>query len=48
MMARLEGDILLRAFAKKVRSIELMGEPVRHYNNTVRGFKQIPARVVAL
>jgi cytochrome P450 len=47
MMARLEGDILLAAFARKVDSIELTGEPVRHFNNTVRGFKRIPARVVA-
>ena len=47
MMARLEGEILLTAFARKVKSVELTGDLVRHFNNTVRGFKSIPARVVA-
>lgn len=47
MMARLEGEILLGAFARKVKSIRLTGEPVRHLNNTVRGFESMPARVVA-
>lgn len=47
MMARLEGEILLGAFARKVKSIRLTGEPVRHLNNTVRGFQSMPARVVA-
>ena len=45
MMARLEGEILLSTFARKVKTIELTGEPVRHFNNTVRGFTSIPARV---
>lgn len=48
MMARLEGDILMAAFARKVASIEIIGEPVRHFNNTVRGFTSIPARVTAI
>jgi len=47
MMARLEGEILLSAFACKVKSISLTGEPKRHLNNTVRGFTSMPARVVA-
>ncbi|SMP72825.1 cytochrome P450 [Noviherbaspirillum suwonense] len=42
MMARLEGDILLSALARKMKSIELTGEPVQHYNNTVRGYTSIP------
>jgi cytochrome P450 len=42
MMARLEGDILLSALARKMKSIELAGEPVQHYNNTVRGYTSIP------
>lgn len=45
MMARLEGEILLGAFARKVKTVELTGELVRHFNNTVRGLKSIPARV---
>lgn len=45
MMARLEGDILLSALARKVGSITLTAAPVRHLNNTVRGYTSIPAAV---
>lgn len=45
MMARLEGGIVMEAFARKVATVQLAGEPVRHFNNTVRGFTSIPARV---
>lgn len=37
MMARLEGDILLNALAKRMARIEITGTPIQHYNNTVRG-----------
>mgnify|MGYP001070763426 CR=1 FL=1 len=46
MMARLEGDILLGALARKVESITLTGEPVRHFNNTVRGYSSIPVSII--
>jgi cytochrome P450 len=42
MMARLEGDILLSALARKMASIKLEGEPVLHFNNTVRGYDSMP------
>lgn len=45
MMARLEGEIVLTAMAKKLGTLELTGEPVLHYNNTVRGYKSAPMRV---
>lgn len=47
MMARLEGDILLSALARKIKSIKLEGEPVLHFNNTVRGYDSIPVSVTA-
>jgi cytochrome P450 len=44
MMARLEGDILLSALARKMHSIELVGTPIHHFNNTVRGYTSIPVK----
>lgn len=45
MMARLEGEIILTAMARRIRSIESEGEPELHFNNTVRGAKSLPVRV---
>ena len=45
MMARLEGEIVLTVLAKNADQLELTGEPVLHYNNTVRGYKSAPMRV---
>ncbi|MEX5516844.1 cytochrome P450 [Pseudophaeobacter sp. 1A09344] len=47
MIARMEGEIVLRTLASKVESIELLGEPVLHFNNTVRGYTSMPMRVTA-
>ena len=48
MMARLEGEIVLTALARRVASIRLDGEPVQHFNNTVRGLKSMPVTVEPL
>ncbi len=48
MMARLEGEIVLTALARRVASIRLDGEPVQHFNNTVRGLKSMPVTVTPL
>ncbi len=45
MMARLEGEIVLTALANKLDKLELTGEPVLHFNNTVRGYMSSPLRV---
>lgn len=45
MMARLEGEIVLGALARMVDRLELTGEPVLHFNNTVRGYVSAPLRV---
>ncbi|MGE3244815.1 MAG: cytochrome P450 [Beijerinckiaceae bacterium] len=46
-MARMEGEIVLATLARMVASIELTGEPVLHFNNTVRGYKKVPLRIKA-
>jgi 4-methoxybenzoate monooxygenase (O-demethylating) len=46
-LARLEGEILLGALVRKVRSVELTDEPVRRYNNVLRSFERLPVRVAA-
>jgi 4-methoxybenzoate monooxygenase (O-demethylating) len=46
MMARLEADVLLTALARRVSRIELAGVPVRQLHNTLRGFEQLPVRLI--
>jgi 4-methoxybenzoate monooxygenase (O-demethylating) len=45
MLARLEGEVVLGALARKVGSIEITGEPVRRYNNTLRGLSSLPITI---
>jgi cytochrome P450 len=42
MLARLEGEVMLQALARKVGSIEITGAPRRRYNNTLRGLASLP------
>jgi 4-methoxybenzoate monooxygenase (O-demethylating) len=44
-VARLEAEALLLALADRVSSIELAGTPVRHHNNTMRGWESLPVRM---
>jgi cytochrome P450 len=44
-VARLEGEIVLTALAKRVESIELSGEPRLLLNNTLRGWASLPVSV---
>lgn len=48
MLARLEGESVLRALAAAAEHVELDGEPVRHRNNTLRGLRSLPLRVSAV
>ncbi len=41
-VARIEGEAVLGALARRVGRIELDGEPSRHLNNTVRSFERLP------
>ncbi len=42
MLAKLEAEVLLTALARRVRTIEPAGEPVRKLNNTLRGLASLP------
>ena len=45
MVARLEGELVLSALARRVDKLELAGEPKRRLNNTLRGLASLPLRV---
>lgn len=45
-VARLEGELILTALAKRVKRIEFTGEPVRRLNNTLRAFDSLPMRLI--
>jgi 4-methoxybenzoate monooxygenase (O-demethylating) len=45
-LARLEGECVLSALAKRAARIEITGEPRRRYNNTLRGLASLPVRLV--
>ena len=44
-VARLEGELVLTALARRVETIEIVGEPKRRYNNTLRGLASLPVEV---
>jgi 4-methoxybenzoate monooxygenase (O-demethylating) len=45
MLAVLEGEILLTALARRVRTIAFAGDPVLHPNNALRSFGSIPLQL---
>ena len=45
MVARLEGEIVLAALARRVERLELTCEPRRRLNNTLRGLASLPLQV---
>jgi cytochrome P450 len=45
LVARLEGEVLLAALARKVGSIEITGPVQRRYNNTLRGLERLPVTI---
>ncbi|QOZ52530.1 cytochrome P450 [Bradyrhizobium sp. CCBAU 53338] len=45
LLARLEGEAVLSALARQVRSIRSVAEPERRLNNTLRGLKSLPIEV---
>jgi cytochrome P450 len=42
LVARLEGEVMLAALARKVAAIEIAGPVKRRYNNTLRGLDSLP------
>jgi hypothetical protein len=47
VLARMEMEILFAALARRVRAIELRGEPTWRLNNTVRAIERLPVELVA-
>src|SRR5262249_37463876 len=45
LLARLEGECMLGALARRVAAIEITGSPQRRYNNTLRGLASLPVRL---
>ncbi len=45
LLARLEGECVLSALARKARSIEITGPARRRYNNTLRALASLPVTV---
>lgn len=45
MIARLESEIVFRTLARHVRAITPNGSANIHFNNTVRGYSQLPVRL---
>ena len=45
LVARLEGEVMMAALARKVGSIEITGEVKRLYNNTLRGLQSLPVKI---
>lgn len=44
LVARLEGEVMLSALARRIKSIEITGPVKRRYNNTLRGLDSLPLR----
>jgi hypothetical protein len=45
MIARLEGELVLAALASRVAAIEPDGDAVQRFNNTLRGWQNLPVRL---
>jgi 4-methoxybenzoate monooxygenase (O-demethylating) len=45
LVARLEGEVMMAALARKVKSIEISGKVTRRYNNTLRGLESLPVTI---
>jgi 4-methoxybenzoate monooxygenase (O-demethylating) len=46
LVARLEGEVMMAALARKVRAIEITGPVKRRYNNTLRGLESLPVTMI--
>ncbi|KJC39227.1 cytochrome P450 [Bradyrhizobium sp. LTSP885] len=45
LVARLEGEVMMAALARRVAKIEITGEPRRLFNNTLRGLSSLPIEI---
>ncbi len=44
-LARMEGEAVLGAMARRIGTLEMAGEPMRRHNNTLRSLSSLPLRV---
>ena len=47
LVARLEGECIMSALARRVSSIKIAGTPQRRHNNTLRGLASLPLEIAA-
>ncbi len=47
LLARLEGECIMVALARRVSAIKIVGTPERRYNNTLRGLASLPVEITA-
>jgi 4-methoxybenzoate monooxygenase (O-demethylating) len=45
LLARVEGEVMLAAIARKAASIQITGPVKRRYNNTLRGLESLPITI---
>jgi cytochrome P450 len=45
LLAKMEGEVLLNQLARRAKSITLAAPPLRHYNNTIRGWSSMPIAI---
>ena len=48
LVARLEGEVMMAAIARKVGTIEITGPVKRRYNNTLRGLESLPVTMTPI
>jgi cytochrome P450 len=48
MVARLEAEMMLGALAERVKRIDIVDEPKRKLNNTLRSLATLPVEVTPL
>jgi cytochrome P450 len=45
LVARLEGEVMLAALARRIGKIDITGPVKRRYNNTLRGLENLPITI---
>ncbi|MDB5584955.1 MAG: cytochrome [Bradyrhizobium sp.] len=46
LLAKLEADVLLGCFARRIADLHIVGDAERRYNNTLRGLASLPLEIV--
>ena len=46
LLAKMQGEVLLSELARRAKSLAFADQPLRHYNNTIRGWSSMPITIV--